>query len=101
MPIAFVGKFRVISIDYREAPEYSFPAASEDVAKVYAELLKTYKPTNIGIYGCSAGGPLTAESIAWFQKLKLPLPGAVGMFCEGAAFWTEGDSGVISMVLLF
>lgn len=93
IPIASVGRIRVVSIDYRMAPEYAFPAASEDVAAVYRALLKTYKPANIGIYGCSAGGLLTAESIAWFVKQHLPLPGAIGMLCEGAAYWTEGDSG--------
>jgi acetyl esterase/lipase len=96
VPIASIGKIKVVSVDYRQAPEYEFPAASEDVAKVYRELLKTYKPANIGIYGCSAGGLLTAESIALFQKEQLPLPGAVGMLCEGAVYWTEGDAGRIS-----
>jgi epsilon-lactone hydrolase len=95
MPISSTGKFKVVSIDYRLAPEHVFPAASEDIAKVYRELLNTYKPANIGIYGCSAGGLLAAESIAWFVKEKLPLPGAVGMFCAGATYWTEGDSGPI------
>ena len=99
IPIASVGKIKVISIDYRQAPEFSFPAASEDVVAVYRELLKTYKPKDIGIYGCSAGGLLTAETVAWLQKEKLPLPGAVGMFCEGADYWTEGDSGAIGKVL--
>jgi acetyl esterase/lipase len=96
VPIASIGKIKVISVDYRQAPEYAFPSASEDVATVYRELLETYKPANIGIYGCSAGGLLTAETIAWFQKEKLPLPGAVGMLCEGAAYWTEGDAGLIA-----
>jgi epsilon-lactone hydrolase len=95
MPMAAMGRIKVISVDYRLAPEHVFPAASEDVAKVYRELLKTYRPANIGIYGCSAGGLLAAESIAWFLKEKLPLPGAVGMFCAGAAYYTEGDSGVV------
>jgi monoterpene epsilon-lactone hydrolase len=33
---------------------------------------------------CSAGGMLTAMSVAWFQKHDLPRPGAVGIFCAGA-----------------
>ncbi len=95
MPIAAIGKFKVVGVDYRLAPEATFPAASEDVAAVYRELLKTYKPKNIGIYGCSAGGVLAAESIAWLQHEKLPMPGAVGMFCGAGYYWTDGDSGNI------
>ncbi|MBI4166876.1 MAG: alpha/beta hydrolase fold domain-containing protein, partial [Acidobacteria bacterium] len=95
IPIAVVGKIKVISIDYRMAPEYTFPAASEDVAAVYRELLKTYKPQNIGLYGSSAGGLLAAESIAWFDKHALPLPGAVGMLAGAATYYQEGDSGRI------
>ena len=84
IPIAALGKIKVLSIDYRMAPEYQFPAASEDVEQVYRELLKQYKPENIGLYGCSAGGILTAESVAWFLDKNLPLPAAIGMFCWGA-----------------
>lgn len=93
VPIAALGKIKIVSIDYRLAPEATFPAASQDVAAVYRELIKTYQPANIGIYGCSAGGTLTAESLAWFQKERLPKPGAAGMFCAGAYYWNEGDTG--------
>ncbi|MBI4166453.1 MAG: alpha/beta hydrolase fold domain-containing protein [Acidobacteria bacterium] len=99
IPIASVGKFKVITVDYRMAPEYEFPAASEDVAAVYKELLKQYKPGNIGIYGCSAGGVLTAEAVAWFQKEKLPRPGAIGIFCAGASGSPGGDARYISAPL--
>jgi len=92
IPIASVGEIKVISIDYRMAPEYQFPAASEDVEKVYRELLKQYKPENIGLYGCSAGGMLTAQSVAWFLGKNLPLPAAIGMFCAGASNPWIGDS---------
>ena len=96
IPIASIGKIKVICIDYRMAPEYAFPAASEDVAVVYREIIKTYEPRNIGLYGSSAGGLLTAESIAWFQKEGLPLPGAVGMLCGAARYYQEGDSGLFA-----
>src|SRR5512146_1888235 len=78
IPVSALGKIQVVTVDYRQGPEYKFPAASEDVASVYKELLKTYKPENIGIYGCSAGGMLTAMSVAWFQKHELPRPAAIG-----------------------
>lgn len=84
IPIAALARIRVIAVDYREAPKYRFPAASEDVAAVYRALLKHYRPQNIGIYGCSAGGMLTAMAAAWFEHVGLPEPGAIGMFCAGA-----------------
>lgn len=83
---------------YRQGPENKFPAASEDVAAVYRELLRTYAPANIGIYGCSAGGILTAEAVAWFQKVKLPRPGAIGTFC-GSASGFGGDSVYVAFPL--
>jgi hypothetical protein len=93
IPIAALGKIRVISLDYREGPKYKFPAASEDVAAVYKDLLKDHTPQNIGIYGCSAGGMLTAMSVAWFEKHNLPRPGAVGIFCAGAGSPTGAGFG--------
>jgi epsilon-lactone hydrolase len=85
IPIAALAKARVISLDYRQGPTHKFPAASEDVAAVYRELLKNYAPQNIGIYGCSAGGMLTGMAVAWFQKHNLPAPGAIGILCAGSA----------------
>jgi epsilon-lactone hydrolase len=95
IPIASVGRIAVITIAYRQGPEYKFPAASEDVATVYRALLKDHKPKNIGIYGCSAGGILTAEAVAWLQKEHLPMPGAVGIFCASAGKF-GGDSSFLA-----
>lgn len=92
IPIAHAGQFKVATVDYRMAPEHRFPAASEDVARVYAELLKSYRPENIGIYGCSAGAALTASSVAWFASHELPRPGAIALLGGGAAFPNRGDS---------
>ncbi len=85
MPIAALGRIEVVSLDYRQGPKYHFPAASEDVAAVYRALLKEHRPQTIGIYGCSAGGMLTAMAIAWFDRHGLPRPGAAGILCAGAA----------------
>ena len=93
MPVAALGRVKVISLDYREGPKYRFPAASEDVAAVYRQLLKRYPAKNIGIYGCSAGGMLTAMSVAWFQTHGLPRPGAVGIYCAGATLASLGFGG--------
>jgi epsilon-lactone hydrolase len=92
LPIASVGRYKVISVNYRQGPEAKFPAASEDVAAVYRELLKKYKASQIGIYGCSAGGALSAQVAAWLATHGLPEPGAIGVFGSGAARFTTCDS---------
>lgn len=99
IPIAAIGRLRVLSIDYRMAPEHRFPAATEDVVKVYRELLRTHSPRSIGIYGCSAGGLLTAQVVAWLQKEGLPAPGAIGIFCLGADALAGGDSRYLATPL--
>ncbi len=97
IPIASLGGFKVVSVDYRQGPDYHFPAASEDVARVYSALLKQYPHKNVGIYGCSAGGGLTAMSVAWFQKHDLPAPGAIGIFCAGARGFGAGDAAYTTL----
>lgn len=91
VPIAATGGFTVVTVNYRMAPEHTFPAGSEDVTAVYRALLKTYPPRGIGIYGCSAGGVLTGEAVAWIDHAGLPMPGAIGTFC-GSIEGTGGDS---------
>lgn len=93
IPLATLGRIRVVSVDYRESPEHRFPAASEDVAAVYRALLKRYPAKNIGIYGCSAGGMLTGMATAWFQTHGLPRPGAIGIFCAGTTMSRFGFGG--------
>jgi epsilon-lactone hydrolase len=96
IPIASVEKIKVITIDYRMGPEYKFPVASEDVAAVYREVLKQYQPQHIGLYGCSAGGMLAAMSIAWFQKVHLPNPSAIGVLCASIGDLGGGDASYLS-----
>lgn len=98
IPVASVGGIEVITVDYRQGPEHVFPAASEDVAAVYRALLKRYPAKNIGIYGCSADGVLTGEAVAWFIHERLPVPGAIGMYC-GAVAELSGDSAWVAPVL--
>ena len=100
IPVAALGRIRVVSLDYRQGPRHTHPAASQDVAAAYRELLKSYRPENIGIYGCSAGGMLTGMALAWFQKEKLPRPGAVGVLCAGLTLEGNGFGGDSAYIAL-
>ena len=92
VPIANLAKIKVVSVYYRLAPENRYPAAVDDVVAVYKELLKTYRPHNIGIFGTSAGAILTAEATVRLKQLGLPLPGALGIFSGLADFSHVGDA---------
>jgi len=80
IPMANLLHTRVVAVLYRLAPEHPFPAAVEDTVAVYKELLKTYKPSRIALYGTSAGAILTAEVAVKLKQLGMPLPGALGIF---------------------
>jgi epsilon-lactone hydrolase len=95
IPIANLTRTKVVAVLYRLAPEHPFPAAVEDTVAVYKELLKTYKPQNIGLYGTSAGAILTAEVAAKLRQLGLPLPAALGIFSGLGDFSQIGDSQAI------
>jgi acetyl esterase/lipase len=92
IPIAYLTKIKVVSVYYRLAPENPFPAAVDDVVAVYKELLKTYQPQRIGIFGTSAGAILTGEVAARLKQSGMPLPGALGMFSTLADFSRPSDS---------
>jgi len=94
IPVAATGGYEVVAVDYREGPENKYPAATEDVAAVYKELLRDHKPNDIALYGCGAGGTLSAMAVAWFQKEKLPRPGAIGIFSAGAYGNFDAPPGV-------
>jgi monoterpene epsilon-lactone hydrolase len=96
VPIASVGGFKIITVNYRQGPEAQHPAALQDVEKVYRELLKTYPAKHIGLFGCSAGGALTAQSAAWMPAHRLPQFGAIGIFGAGALRFGAGDSAYVA-----
>jgi|HubBroStandDraft_1064217.scaffolds.fasta_scaffold10785_5 monoterpene epsilon-lactone hydrolase len=92
IPIASYTGIKVVAVLYRLAPENPFPAGVDDAIAVYKELLKTYKPDHIIIYGTSAGATLTAEVAVKLQQLGLPMPAALGIFSTVSDFTNMGDS---------
>ncbi|MFX1340392.1 MAG: alpha/beta hydrolase [Promethearchaeota archaeon] len=73
-------KMRILSVDYRLAPEYPFPAGLEDCVAAYKWLLSTgVKPENIIIAGDSAGGYYTLTTLIKLRDHGIKLP--AGAFC--------------------
>ena len=97
MQVADLGRIKVISPDYRQAPEYRHPSAVDDAYAVYKETLIEYAPGNIGIYGCSSGAMLTAQLLARILQEGLPLPAAAGLFCAGIPFTMDDVPGAFKM----
>lgn len=95
IPIAVYAQIKVVSVLYRLAPEHPFPAGVDDVIAVYRELLKTYQPGHIAIYGTSAGAIITGEVAVKIKQLGLPMPAALGVFSGMGDFAHSGDSSSI------
>ena len=71
------AKARVLSLDYRLAPEHPYPAAVEDAVTAYEWLLAQGVPaTRIAISGDSAGGGLTLAALLALRDAGQPLPAA-------------------------
>jgi monoterpene epsilon-lactone hydrolase len=84
--IAGATAARVLSIDYRLAPEHPFPAAIEDTQTAYRWLLSLgLKPERIVVGGVSAGGGLALALLLALRDAGEPMPaGAVPM-----SAWTD------------
>lgn len=69
----------VLTIDYRVAPEYPYPAALEDAVYAYKWLIqeKEYEPDHIIIAGDSAGGGLALALVMYLRDHRLAMPGGI------------------------
>ncbi|MFX1550413.1 MAG: alpha/beta hydrolase [Promethearchaeota archaeon] len=89
--IAKLTRVKVLSVDYRLAPEHPFPAPLEDCVKAYKWLLsQEIKPENIVIAGDSAGGNLTLTTLIKLRDEGVPLPTGVVALSPATDF--TGDS---------
>ncbi len=84
--------FRVVSVDYRMAPDFPFPAAIDDAEAVWRVLSKTVKPRRLGVFGTSTGGGITLALIHRCKKKGLVLPAALWAGTPWSDLAKVGDS---------
>jgi acetyl esterase/lipase len=90
--MAGLGHFKVVSIDYRLAPDFPYPAALDDVITVWKALAKKTDPKKMAIFGNSAGGALVLSMVLRAKQEHLPLPAAIAPATPMADLTDSGDS---------
>jgi acetyl esterase/lipase len=78
--LAVAGRATVHLLDYRLAPEHSFPAAPDDAVAAYRDLLsRGGDPQRTAVAGDSAGGWLALTALLRLRDAGEELPAALGL----------------------
>ncbi|MCY1288922.1 Monoterpene epsilon-lactone hydrolase [compost metagenome] len=93
--LAAACEARVLTIDYRLAPEHPFPAAVDDALAAYRGLLDGgVDPVHLAVAGDSAGGGLSMALLLAIRDAGLPQPAATAVMSPWVDMTQSGASWV-------
>ncbi|MHA2392132.1 MAG: alpha/beta hydrolase [Promethearchaeota archaeon] len=91
--LGFATRMRILSVDYRLAPDHPYPEGLEDCITSYKWLLsKGVDPKNIIISGDSAGGYYALITLVHLKNKGIPLPSGAIVFSPATDLAMTGDS---------
>jgi acetyl esterase/lipase len=96
--LALASNARILSVDYRLAPEHPWPAGVDDVRAVWTAALANHAPRQIVLAGDSAGGNIVLSLLLALRDAGEPLPAGavllspwVDLGCTAASFTANAD----------
>lgn len=93
VPVAEATGLRVISVDYTVAPEAKWKEITAQVVSVIEALLEEgYKPSDVAIYGDSAGGGLAAGALLRARDEGIPPLAALVLWSPWSDITETGDT---------
>lgn len=100
--LALASSARILSVDYRLAPEHPWPAGLDDLRAVWRSALAEFAPKQIVLAGDSAGGNLVLALLLELRDRGEALPAGAVLFspwvdlrCTAKSFETNADADVL------
>ena len=92
LPAAHHLRTKVLAVRYPLAWQSPHPGSRDLVVAIYKELLESYAPRRIAMFGDSAGGALLMSAVLKLRDDGAPMPAVLGLLSPWADITYTGDS---------